>query len=55
MGSMMRFYVGARTGADQIDGNASAGFGELRRDGFASVSATIPAATVADGSTRTNV
>eukprot|EP00041_Stephanoeca_diplocostata_P033007 m.1077035 g.1077035 ORF g.1077035 m.1077035 type:complete len:84 (+) comp24251_c0_seq3:1881-2132(+) len=35
----MRFYVGARTGPDQLEGNASAGVAELRRDGFASVSA----------------
>lgn len=34
----LRFYVGARTGADQLTGNATAGVAELRRDGFASVS-----------------
>ena len=32
MDSVMRFYVGARSGYDQIGGNASAGFAELRRD-----------------------
>jgi hypothetical protein len=36
----MRFYVGARTGVAQIDGNATAGMAELRRDGFASISAS---------------
>ena len=37
--SPMRFYVGARTGTDQLIGNASMGMAELRRDGFASVGA----------------
>eukprot|EP00039_Didymoeca_costata_P012720 m.184797 g.184797 ORF g.184797 m.184797 type:complete len:589 (+) comp15563_c0_seq7:156-1922(+) len=36
-GSPLRFYVGARTGPDQIIGNATCGFAELRRDGFASI------------------
>eukprot|EP00041_Stephanoeca_diplocostata_P033013 m.1077457 g.1077457 ORF g.1077457 m.1077457 type:complete len:481 (+) comp24251_c0_seq39:995-2437(+) len=42
----MRFYVGARTGPDQLEGNASAGVAELRRDGFASVSAASAAPAV---------
>ena len=33
----LRFYVGARTGADQMLGNASTGVATLRRDGFASM------------------
>ena len=33
----LRFYVGARSGLDQIIGNATVGFATLRRDGFASV------------------
>ena len=36
----MRFYVSGRTGKEQLDGNASMGVAELRRDGFTSVSAT---------------
>lgn len=44
--SVLRFYVGARTGVDQIGGNATAGFAELRRDGFASISATNDEAAV---------
>ena len=36
-GGAMRFYVGARTGVEQLIGNATAGVAELRRDGFASV------------------
>lgn len=31
-GGPMRFYVGGRTGVDQLVGNATAGFAELRRD-----------------------
>ena len=31
-GTPLRFYVGARTGVDQLVGNGTAGFAELRRD-----------------------
>ena len=44
--SVLRFYVGARTGVDQLDGNATAGFAELRRDGFASISSANNSAAV---------
>lgn len=37
----LRFYVGARTGAFQIDGNASVGVASMRRDGFASIGAPV--------------
>lgn len=37
--STLRFYVGARSGEFQIDGNATTGVASLRRDGFASVAA----------------
>jgi hypothetical protein len=39
--------VGARTGSHQIDGNATAGVAELRRDGFASVVVDRPDPTAA--------
>ena len=38
----LRFFVGARTGLDQIMGNASVGFATLRRDGFASYTSRTP-------------
>jgi hypothetical protein len=38
----LRFFVGARTGLDQIMGNASVGFATLRRDGFASYTSQAP-------------
>lgn len=31
-GDPLRFYVGARTGVDQLVGNGTAGFAEIRRD-----------------------
>ena len=51
--SVLRFFVSARSGVDQItnfpeqngSGVSSTGVAELRRDGFASVSAALPAAT----------
>lgn len=51
----LRFYVGARTGVDQLAGNASVGVAALRRDGFASVE--LPATGSAAGTvvTRTLV
>jgi len=45
----MRFYVGARTGEHQLDGNATAGVAELRRDGFASVAIPRSAASRTTG------
>jgi hypothetical protein len=44
-GGPLRFYVGARTGTDQLVGNGTAGFAELRRDGFASVGPSAGAPT----------
>ena len=49
---MLRFYVGARTGPDQIMGNASVGIAEIRRDGFAALSV---GATSASGTVVTRV
>jgi hypothetical protein len=46
----LRFFVGARTGADQLMGNASVGMATLRRDGFASYRlVNLPNQTAANG------
>ena len=42
----MRFLTGARTGKEQIIGNATVGYATLRRDGFASIEAA-PGSTTA--------
>jgi hypothetical protein len=45
----LRFYVGARTGIDQIIGNASVGMATLRRDGFTSLEVDSTSASGSSG------
>lgn len=43
---VLRFYVGARSGPNQLEGNATTGVAHLRRDGFAAIVSTSSSPTI---------